>query len=911
MADNSFYDNYTSSYGTGTGSGQYGQHQARVPGGRREKLKGYLRAANELRQTYQDSMHRNLQGEEDQMPGSFGDVEIVRSGDEEMLLFPSYARKHTKRKRHSDELIRGRDRAVPGSRENVDHPYPNQSYGQTLVSSGDEDYWRRQWEIYEDANAVIDVDVRGWIYSPQKGPLTRKHRLLLAVARRLSGIPAPNEQEGGYQSRDPSPHPAGRRHAMSGSGPGGEANKHEEMAAAKEAENIARRGQKEADAAARGTYSAEGTGMGNGRGNISPGTSRESSPMAPLRRQNTGDSTDSELGKSEDPGLRALSKRSSWHQPGHMSRDELVKSNELLMMRLRPFMTAPLANTTITVFFFNDSKSISKQVTTNDSGHFNVRAALDFVPTQVRVLASEKLSATEDVIITESQGVSLISDIDDTIKHSAIANGAREIFKNTFIRQLEDLTIKGVREWYSKLASMGVQLHYVSNSPWQLYPLLKSYFTLAGLPVGSIHLKQYSGMLQGIFEPAAERKKGSIERIMSDFPDRKFVLVGDSGEADLEVYTDAVLAYPGRVLAVFIRDVTSPNKHGFFDQSIFNAPSDPIQDSWTGQWRDESANTAKRPSLPSRPQTDFGKVETVPQEDLIDFADEPETSSLYESKTASYSDDLQLLAEKPSHGNHGPPPSKPVKPSNLRNFTRSPSTPTGHERQGEYIDKTQATDAKKPPPPPKPRRSSLSVDMSQSSVPTPETRAPFSSTAQHRGSEEGLGMRTSSSSNLSSRPHAPARTNTGTSFRSNYSSNQEEGYMASARRGINTAYNALPALRSQSPPSADRSTSPGSSAPPVPPRRGITAYPAAAARWATGTQGGDPAGDVGVPGAPYNKKEEMWKRRWARAEEIMRGKGVVLRKWRVGGDVMGECVRLVEKAQMEISRPRRGGMTSI
>ncbi len=906
MADNSFYGNYVSSYGTGTG--QYGQ-QPRMPGARREKFKGYLRAANELRQSYQNSVQRNLQGEEEQMPGSFGDVEIVRSGEEEMLLFPSYARKHVKRKRHSDDFVRGRDRAVPGSRDNIDHPYPNSQYGQDLVSSGDENYWKRQWEIYEDSNAVVDVDVRGWIYTPQKGPLSRKNRLLLAVARRLSGIPAPNQQdEGGYHSRDNSPHPAGRRHAMSGSGPGGEANKHEEMAAAKEAENIARRGQKEADAAARGTYSAETTGIGNGSGNISPGTSRDSSPMAPLRRQHTGNSTDSELGNDEDPGIRALSKRSSWHQPANMSREELIKANEQLMMRLRPFMTTALANTTITVFFFNDSKSISKQVTTNDSGHFNVRAALDFVPAQVRVLASEKLSATEDVIITESQGISLISDIDDTIKHSAISNGAREIFKNTFIRSLEDLTIKGVREWYSKLASMGVQLHYVSNSPWQLYPLLKSYFTLAGLPMGSIHLKQYSGMLQGIFEPAAERKKGSIERIMSDFSDRKFVLVGDSGEADLEVYTDAVLAYPGRVLAVFIRDVTTPNKHGFFDQSIFNSPSDLLQESWTSEWRDKADEVTKRPVLPSRPQTDYGKVETVQQEDLIDFSDDAEIASLHETKSISYSDDLQQLADKPSHGPHGQPPSKPVKPSNLRNFTRSPTTPTVQDPKGESSHKAQEVDAKKAPRPPKPRRSSLSVDMSQSSVPAPDTRAPFSSSAQHRGSEENLGLPTNSSNNLSSRPHAPARTNTGTSFRSNYSTNQDEGYVAAARRQINTAYNALPALRSQSPPSNERSTSPGSSAPPVPPRRGITAYPAAAARWATGS---DSTGEVGVPGAPYNKKEEMWKRRWARSEEIMRSKGVLLRKWRVGGDVMGECVRLVEKAQMDISRPRRGGMTSI
>ena len=864
-------------YGSGYGGGQYGQ--MRMPGARREKVKGYLRAANELRQNYQSQFEKKLAGNDEAVPGQFEDVVMARSGDEEMLLFPSYARKHVKRKRSLEEQRHGRGGDVPGSRDDFEGG---------LASSGDAEFWKREWERYEDTNAIVDVDVRGWIYSPQKGPLNRKHRLLVAVARRLSGIPAPNQQDdGGYHSRDNSPRPVltSRRSGMSG--PAGVMSKHEEMAAAKEAENIARRGQKEADAAAEGSYSLETTSFGNRSAQNSRGPSRSNSPKA-VAPQSTGNSTDSGLEEDEDPGLRALSKRSSWHEPSNMSRDELIKSNEALMVRLRPFMNMPLQQTTITVFFFNDDKSTSKTVTTNDSGHFNLRAALGFVPTKVRVLASENLSATEEVIITESQGISLISDIDDTIKHSAIAHGAREIFKNTFIRELHDLTIKGVKEWYSKLASMGVQIHYVSNSPWQLFPVLKSYFSMAGLPNGSFHLKQYSGMLQGIFEPAAERKKGSIDRIMSDFPDRKFVLVGDSGEADLEVYTDAVQQNPGRVLAVFIRDVTTPNKHGFFDQSIFHRHSD-TDNGWSNEWKGGPDDESKRPALPERPHSTFGKVE-APQEDLIDFSEEPDTQSLHEVKTTSYSDDLSQLQDKPQRGPHGAPPSKPVKPSSLRTSSVSSPTPEDQSRSaGSHEAKTR------PPPPPKPRRLSQNFDAPPGQPP----RAPFSSNAQNGGT--GV-----TDSPFNPRPHPPARAATSATMRSNHSTNQEEGYIAAARRQMNSAYNALPAIRSQSP---VRSTSPGG----FPARSGLTAAPAAAARWATGATGGDPAagGDGGAPGQPHNKKEEMWRRRWARAEEIMRSKGVVLKTWRVGGDVMNECVKLVERAQLDIERPRRGGLSSI
>jgi phosphatidate phosphatase APP1 len=85
-----------------------------------------------------------------------------------------------------------------------------------------------------------------------------------------------------------------------------------------------------------------------------------------------------------------------------------------------------------------------------------LRAALDFVPTHIRVLASENLSATEEVKITEPKGVSVISDVDDTVKHSSISGGARTIFRNAFIRDLSDLTIDGVKEWYNQMYDMGV-----------------------------------------------------------------------------------------------------------------------------------------------------------------------------------------------------------------------------------------------------------------------------------------------------------------------------------------------------------------------------------------------------------------------------------------------------------------------
>jgi len=861
----------------------YGSPSGRVPGTRRERVRGYLRAANELRQAYQAQLQQRLQASENDwsMPGSYPDVDVVRTGDEELLLFPSYAHFHIKRR---PEETNAALRHEPGLDESIEAPRQN----------GDADYWRREWEKYEDANAVVDVDVRGWIYSPQKGPLNRKNRLLVAVTRRLSGIPAPPPSP--ITSRTSSPHPSQRRRSEDSP------SRYEEEAAAREAEHIARHGQREAEAASQGNYSAM---AGHSYDTDSPWDSHSSSPA---RGDTASEHIHHPVTESEDDPGQPLQSRPSWNQQANMSREELVAANELLITRLKPFMTAPAANTPITVFFFNDTKSQSKSVTTNESGHFNLRAALDFVPTQVRVLASDKLSATEDVVVTDRRGISLVSDIDDTIKHSAIASGAREIFKNTFIRNLGDLIIPGVKEWYTKLAKMGVKMHYVSNSPWQLYPLLRSYFALVGLPSGSIHLKQYSGMLQGIFEPAAERKRGSLERIMNDFPERKFILVGDSGEADLEVYTDVVLEHPGRILGVFIRDVTTPPKKSFFDQGISHSPPDAER----GRARPQSDAPEDRPALPARPTSIPAANDRVNrhERDLIDLSDEPESKAEGTEKSTP-TNDLRNPDQSGHSTGSAHAPGRPPKPSSLRNFTTHATSPTDHENIPRSNEVHQERTKKKPPPPPppKPRRPTGAVDggrpdgpLSLAPPPPQPPRPPLSSPRPSPVSPN-LPKHEMTEPARSIQAREMTRTNTSSSFAYSYPDRAEEGYVASARRQISSVYNALPALKSSSPSreAGDRS------APPTPPRRGLTSYPAAAARWATGMGGDDLAfgGDDGAPGAPYNKKEEIWKRRWARAEDIMKRRGVMLKSWRVGSDVMDDCVRLVERASKDIERAEK------
>lgn len=830
----------------------YGSSHLR--GSRRRKLADYLKAANELRQSYQQGYGLGGQndGEADEngvrTADAHSDVALVRTEDEELVLFPSYARQHQTRKRRQLE--------PPGATQDLRND----------EGSGNTEYWRKQWAQYEDDNSIVEVDVRGWIYSPHKGAMTRKNRVLLGLARHLSGIPAPTGGNGYAASAEA---PTARR---------------DEELVEREAESILKRGEAEVAYAQRGKYSEQPTGD-----TPSPVQDLKEKNL-PLRRSDISlQST-----KENAPALESLAKKASWSQPAEMTPTDLAVANAQLMARLKPFLTTPLVSIPVTIFFYNGETSKSRTITTGDSGHFSLRAALGFVPTHVRVLASERLSTTEEVRITEPTGVSIISDIDDTIKHSAISSGAKEIFRNIFVRDLGDLTIIGVKEWYSKMADLGVKFHYVSNSPWQLYPLLVSFFAGAGLPEGSFHLKQYSGMLQGIFEPVAERKKGTLERIMQDFPTRRFILVGDSGEADLELYTELMLSNPGRILGVFIRDVTTTKPQGFFDSSMgkmknqqgsqssltveqTNGESDPISISFR--------NDDKRPSLPSRQQTRSTSALRSALNGQVGGVAESRQSpkGLHRSLTESI---VSSSGKSPAASTKSPP-SRPLKPLALR------SKPGGPGSKPSPI--APSINSHKSPTPPNPRKYSTSRERLKPAEPSPPP-------SQNEKNPPG-GMRGSSA--------------------------EPQGYRSTVINKITSTYNALPAWSNplsaqpqhaptsgphdRTPPelpSRPKPTTSSSSSrpPPIPPRRNISSYPAAAAHYATNRLGGGWSGynsdggpdDInGNSTNPVNKKEDVWNRRWARAKDIFEAKGVMLKTWRVGGDVIEDAIALVEKAGRE------------
>ncbi len=153
-------------------------------------------------------------------------------------------------------------------------------------------------------------------------------------------------------------------------------------------------------------------------------------------------------------------------------------------------------------------------------------------------------------------GVSVISDIDDTVKISEVRD-KQKLLRNTFMHEFQP--VAGMADAYRRWAAAGAAFHYVSASPWQLYDPLDAFFKAATFPPGSLHLKQFrwkDASFFSLFQDPVAYKKPILAGLLTRYPNRRFVLVGDSGEKDPEVYGILYREFPTQVAAIHIRDVT-------------------------------------------------------------------------------------------------------------------------------------------------------------------------------------------------------------------------------------------------------------------------------------------------------------------------------------------------------------------
>ena len=170
---------------------------------------------------------------------------------------------------------------------------------------------------------------------------------------------------------------------------------------------------------------------------------------------------------------------------------------------------------------------------------------------------------------TPSAAFGVISDIDDTVIQSRVSNFILAVRTVMLGNARTRLPFPGVAALYQALEKGGDgqrlnPFYYVSSSPWNIHDLIAEFMQLQAIPEGPICLRDWDVSADALTSSRLRRHKEPLIREIMDATDPlPFILVGDSSQKDPEIYAEIVRAYPGRVLAVYIRNVEkNPERSG-------------------------------------------------------------------------------------------------------------------------------------------------------------------------------------------------------------------------------------------------------------------------------------------------------------------------------------------------------------
>ncbi len=232
------------------------------------------------------------------------------------------------------------------------------------------------------------------------------------------------------------------------------------------------------------------------------------------------------------------------------------KSSEVFRRRLSWFMADREINKRLNVQI---ESQVHQSPRSRPSGHLKFTVpytglAPDGSILDIAVCDAPGPTVNGQVQLVPPLGISVISDIDDTIKISNVTD-KKDLIKGVFFDQYK--VVDAMPQFYQHLYEQDVCFHYVSSSPWQIFPslspMLKKFY-----PYGSVSLRHFyiaDRSFIDFFRHSKRYKLATISALLDRYPQREFILIGDSGEKDPEIYCEIAGKYKDRIKAILIRQV--------------------------------------------------------------------------------------------------------------------------------------------------------------------------------------------------------------------------------------------------------------------------------------------------------------------------------------------------------------------
>jgi phosphatidate phosphatase APP1 len=229
---------------------------------------------------------------------------------------------------------------------------------------------------------------------------------------------------------------------------------------------------------------------------------------------------------------------------------------------LKLYRTHPYANQQVVLVFTHGTVSAH----TNRHGAFYVTTTQNEIQGS---LVKVSLGAGSEVRLVEGlyektihyiEGDTIvISDIDDTLVHSFITDKLQKLRTLMFTTMEKRKAVTKMQELLKNFTDKGAIPIYLSNSEQNLYPLIYRFLIHNGFPPGPLFLKQMRKLWDVVmnvkFPPKNIHKVTTLEELLSLFPEKKFILMGDNTQHDLSIYLTAAEKFSERIQYIIIRKV--------------------------------------------------------------------------------------------------------------------------------------------------------------------------------------------------------------------------------------------------------------------------------------------------------------------------------------------------------------------
>ncbi len=152
----------------------------------------------------------------------------------------------------------------------------------------------------------------------------------------------------------------------------------------------------------------------------------------------------------------------------------------------------------------------------------------------------------------------LVSDIDDTVISTSLPR-PMIAFWNTFVRhETARHVVPGMAPMYRTLIGEhpGSPIFYLSTGAWNTAPTLTRFLKRHGFPAGPMLMTDWGPTNTGWFRSGQEHKSEALHRLAREFPQIRWLLVGDDGQHDPKIYGDFARDHPDVVEAIAIRELT-------------------------------------------------------------------------------------------------------------------------------------------------------------------------------------------------------------------------------------------------------------------------------------------------------------------------------------------------------------------